>query len=399
MNKTAKPLRVLCLSLWSPPKVRPQAILLQKMLPEWIRQGVEPVLVTYEDCRGWEMDIPIEYLPQFRLHPLLGRLPFIGRALERRYTRAMAERIAPLLEKYQCDLLYSFAKPHISNVIGALVKKQTGIPFVAHMSDPWYENWFGSRFFSNKKYILKLETLVMQTADQIHMIAEEMKELVMCKYPDNVKQKARVAHHCFDPALYPTKIKKRTVHTFAHLGILRSERNPSVLFAAARLLLQKHPDRRGQFAIELVGSINDYTAYTGPQLRNLIAAYTLEEVVRIVPTVAFQESLRHMKEVHDLVVIDVDRPKCSYILSKAIDYLGSGTPIIGIMPPDNPTAKLITQAGYVSFAYSEAEQLANYMYQRITGRITHRPNRELIDSFSVQQTTARLLRDFRDTCR
>src|SRR3989344_8570261 len=116
-----KKLRPLCLSLWSPPVVRPQAILLGKMLPECIRQGVKPVLVTYEDCRGWGLDIPIYYIEQKERIPLLSRIPFIEDVLEERYLQEVSEYIAKIVKKHKCNVIYSFAKPHISNLIGACV--------------------------------------------------------------------------------------------------------------------------------------------------------------------------------------------------------------------------------------------------------------------------------------
>lgn len=392
-------LRPLCISLWSPPVVRPQAILLGKMLPEWIAQGVTPILVTFEDCRGWDIDIPKYYIPQHRLSKIISKIPFLRDVDEEKYLKKIVDIIASIIQKHDCNIIYSFAKPHDSNVIGAMLKERLGIPFVAHFSDPWYENLFSGRFFRRKKKILRLEKYVIEKCDRVNFIVKEMKDTVMHKYPVALQEKARVIHHFFQPKDYPlreTYTRNNSVFTLSHIGILRKQRNPEMLFQAIRLLQKKHLPAHVSFRIQLIGSLNDYTAYSEEELRSLVTTYNLADVVDIIPTVSFEESLRYMMHSDCLVVIDANIPNAGHVLSKAIDYLGSGTPIVGIMPHDNPTADVILTAGYQSFDYTQGEALATYIDGLISGIIVPTRNEEYIRQFHVDYTTTQLLNEFRE---
>ncbi|MBU4375843.1 hypothetical protein KKH38_05055, partial [Patescibacteria group bacterium] len=63
-------LKILCLSFRTPPAVRPQAILIGKMIPEWIKQGVSPVIITYESGGKWDINAPVYTIPQFNISRL-----------------------------------------------------------------------------------------------------------------------------------------------------------------------------------------------------------------------------------------------------------------------------------------------------------------------------------------
>ena len=76
-------LKVLCLSFRTPPQVRPQAILIGKMIPEWVRQGVKPIIITYREKEKWQIDLPIYKVDKFQLNRYLRRLPLIANLLEK----------------------------------------------------------------------------------------------------------------------------------------------------------------------------------------------------------------------------------------------------------------------------------------------------------------------------
>ncbi|PIT86580.1 MAG: hypothetical protein COU33_02340 [Candidatus Magasanikbacteria bacterium CG10_big_fil_rev_8_21_14_0_10_43_6] len=394
--KNKENIRPLCLSFWAPPVVRPQAILLGKMLPEWIAQGVTPVLVTYDVCIGWDIDIPMYYIPQQPPVPWWAKILGLSSRQQKRYFELIVDLIEPIVKKHNINLLYSFAKPHESNVIGAMLKERLGIPFVAHMSDPWYENFFASRFRSGKKQILEMETYVIEQCDRVNFIVREMKELVMKKYGKVLQAKARVMHHFFQPNDYPKKQVNGGRFMFSHIGILRRERNPEILYQAFSELLKRRPDLSEAIGITLVGSVNEYTAYTDKEVKKMIHVYGLEQYVTVVPTVRFEESLQYMMDASCLVVIDANIPKVSHILCKAIDYLGSGNSIVGIMPHDNPTAALLKEVGYESFDYTQASELSTYMEGLISGTIVPEKNQDIVDTYHVGSITADLLDQFEE---
>src|SRR3989344_9046948 len=72
-----KQIKPLCLSFWTPPTNRPKAILICKMIPEWINQGIRPVIVTYEKNGDWNIDTPVYKIPQFKLRDFINRSIYV----------------------------------------------------------------------------------------------------------------------------------------------------------------------------------------------------------------------------------------------------------------------------------------------------------------------------------
>lgn len=388
-------LRPLCLSFWTPPAPRPQAFLIGKMLPEWLTQGVNPILVTYEKAEHWNIPVPTHHVPQPPHYPVLGKIPFAGGFLEDRYYERLYRLVEKVVRTEKPDLLFSFANPQNSNVIGAMVKQRLGLPFIAHFSDPWYNNRYASPWSVAAKRTKKLEKFVVEQADAIVFIADELRTTILQKYGPNIQAKGVTIPHCFDPAAYPiTNNPNNTPFIISHLGIFRHDRTPEPLFAAVRLLLDAPQAPTRAIKIRLFGSTNSYTSFTAESLVALTHKYHLTDVVEIIPTVDFAESLRQMKLADCLVVIDANVPNCNFVLSKIVDYAGSGTPSVGIMPHDNPTAVWLKNAGQASFAYNEMPALATYLHDLMTGTLSPRYNEAFVKQFSVTAVTQKLIDTF-----
>lgn len=395
MENNDKKLKPLLLSFWTPPAIRPQAMLLSKMVPEWLNQGAEPLIVGYEGLGEWNTKAKVVHISQPPYSKIFSRFRSLAYLLEDRYFDRIAKQIAKEAKKHGCNVIYGFAKPHDVNVVGAKLKKMLGIPFVAHFSDPWLENWYGSSAKARLSRIKKQERKIVEAADKVVSIAEPMGKMILGKYKKEIQDKLKVVDHCYDPALYPKINRNDENFVISHIGIMRKNRNPEVLFQAISILLRDNKLGSKKLKVELVGAINEYTDYTEKDFSKLVSEYNLQEHVKLVEKVKFEESLAKMVESDLLVVIDENIPKCTHILSKTIDYLGSGTPIVGIMPHDNPTAKLIEDSGYKSFSYEQPEKLAQFILNIYNKSAEISPKQDVIDSLSVQNTTKRLFSIFR----
>lgn len=396
MNNDEK-IRPLCLSFWSPPAIRPQAILIGKMLPEWIKQGISPVLITYQGGGKFQEPITTYQIPQ-PPGSFLNRIPWFRTQRDKKYYTEIVEQAEKIIKKHDLNIVYSFAKPEISNIIGAMIKEKTGIKFIAHFSDPWYDSPYYSNILRHNKAkrTLKEEEYVIKMSDKIIFIAQELKDIVMKKFPATWAEKGIIVPHCYTPEDYPNIEKKiKDEFVISHLGIMRKQRNPEVLFKAVNFLRQTKPNIYSKIQIKLIGAINNYTNYTEKELNKLIIKYKLHDKVSIYPPVDFKESLKLMVSSDCLVVIDMDED-CPFILSKVVDYAGSQKPIAGIMRNNNPTGQFIRSLGYKSFEYSEYKELALYIQQLITNEINPKPNQSFLEQFQVKNTTSKLINIFKE---
>lgn len=389
-------LKILCLSLRTPPAVRPQAILIGKMVPEWIRQDVKPIIVSYDDNGDWDIGVPIHKIPPLRLGRITCRLPLVREFLEYLYYRKVCRSILSVIEKHRPDVIFSFANPQISNVIGAMLHDMTEIPYIAHFSDPWFDNPLETRSVFQRIKTRLLERYVVKHSDRVVIVNHVLRDLIMKKYPSEWSRKAVVILHCYDPADYPKESKEpNRVFTLRYIGAFYQKRNPEPLFHAIAKLLARPEVRARGFRLELVGADLGYAGYSKDNLTAALKKFGLEDSVAVTPAVSYPESLKLMHSADCLIVIDADIPGSPFLPCKPIDYAGSGTPIVGITPVGSPTSWFLENLGYKSFDYAHLEGLTDHLADMICGRDLPVPNTEFLEQFRVRQTTAKLIEVFK----
>lgn len=211
MNKETNS-KILAISFWTPPIVRPQSILFGKMIPEWIKQGVNPFIASYEHEKKWNIDLPTHFVNK---NEIKGNL--IKRNIDQlKYFNNEAKRLSQFAKENGVEVIFSFANPQESNIIGALASKKSGLPFVSHFSDPYVDNPYSTFKGLNLLKAKFLERLVIKQSSRIIFTNQKALDLVMKKYSKKQKGKALVIPHCFDPADYDrTRIDtdKERIHT------------------------------------------------------------------------------------------------------------------------------------------------------------------------------------------
>jgi len=396
-------LNPLVLSFRTPPAVRPQSILIGKMMAEWQRQGTNPVIITYDNNGDWTTNLDVYNIPQFRVsryfnNRYINKIFPIKYWLEDLYYQKIFKITKKIIKKNQPNIVFSFSNPYASNILGAMIKKRLKIPFVAYFSDPWYDDPYQNFTYIEKVKIAHLEKFIVKYADKVIFCNQVARKLVMKKYPQEWFDKSDIVPHCFDPSDYPkpTQNPLTADHKFAisHIGAFYPERNPKPLFKALRIALEKSPELKTEIKLNLIGGASNYTGYKLNDLKNLLKSYKLDSITDIIPPVKYKQSLQYMVDSDLLVVIDANFEHSPFLTSKVIDYLGSGNPIIGITPNNSPTDNLLTQVGYKSFTYTEINQLANYLQTAIKNKTKIKPNQTAISQYDVQNTTKKLLKIF-----
>ncbi|MFH1890119.1 MAG: hypothetical protein ABIJ91_00945 [Candidatus Kuenenbacteria bacterium] len=416
MNQQA--IKPLVLSFRTPPAVRPQSILIGKMINQWINQGLKPVIVTYDSNGDWNIDLDIYKIPQLRISRYLNNR-YINRVypvkflLEDHYYRKMYKKIKGLVKKHNINLIYSFSNPIASNIIGTMLSKRLGIKFVASFSDPWYDSPLQRFTHLERRGVFKREKFIIENSNKVIFCNDVAQKLIMKKYPEKWLEKTAVIPHCFDLKDYP-EVKNDKASTvplespeqqqrdsndkflISHIGAFYPERNPKPLFTALSAVLKSKPELKGKVKLNLIGGTSNYTGYRLDDLKNLLKSYNIEGIAEIIPPVEYKESLRQMKLSDLLIVIDANYAGSPFLTSKAIDYLGSGNPIIGITPKNSPTDSLLKNIGYQSFSYDEINELTNYLENIIKNKTKIKPNQDLLSQYDVKNTTKKLIGYFRE---
>jgi glycosyltransferase involved in cell wall biosynthesis len=350
--------KLLAISFSFPPLAYPRSVQVARLVKHL---RFETVMVCADEKRA-RLDPTIESDVESHLRACL-RVPFSIEGWRKQADRIFSRLNPPLWNKipdqysswklaalkavrefaqsnlYRPDIIVSFGQPMSDHLIGLELKKLYNAPWVAHFSDPWVDNLFHQHDALTRKVNLRLEQKVIQTADRLIFTSEETIDLIMAKYPDAYRAKARVIPHSFETSLYPPLSKNQQAGLIVrYIGEFYGKRTPQPLVNTLRSVLSTNSQLLEQVRFELIGPVNPQ-ALIDSGLESLP-----EGLVITKPSVNYQESLELAASADGLLIVDAPAKKSVFLPSKLIDYIGAGRPILGLTPP-GAAARVIQQLG------------------------------------------------------
>ncbi len=271
----------------------------------------------------------------WRVAPRLRDYPDTARVWVRGATRAAVHRAAA--GGYAGVI--TFAQPWSDHLVGLRVHRQTGLPWVAHFSDPWADSPYATA--RQRSIWRRMEETVIREACAVVVVSEETADLVMSKYPQEWRKKVSVVPHGFEarPVDSPCPVDSRRPLRLVHTGrFYRGVRTPTGLL---RALADLHRRDAAGGALDVL--------FVGPHSREYereAAALGLTSFVKFRGRVAPPEVAQIAAGADVLLVIDApcDGPSV-FLPSKLIDYLPFRKPILGLTPPTGASARLLRRLG------------------------------------------------------
>lgn len=377
-------MRVLALSYFLPPALFPQSIQIGRLL-EYLDGEIAVVCAppanSALDAGNLSRNVAfrLEVEDKRFLSGLSARLarwfvPFYGCVPdEMRAWSSRAERqvLAELDRRaFKPDIIVSFGEPMSDHLLGRKLKRALKLPWVAHFSDPWSDNPFRRRNFLSNIVNRKLEKEVIKEADRIVFTSDETRDLVMRKYAHVAHDKASVLPHSFEPMpSSPRRLNGRI--TVRYLGNFYGHRTPAPLFRALQILQDRSPRLLENVRFELIGQ-------TPGRMRRSSALRDLpKDLVVFLDPVPYRRSLQLMADSDLLLVIDGADDLSVFLPSKLIEYIGSGTPVFGIVPP-GASSRVITQCGGLVADPRHADAIAQRLGDVLEKIVHHRQTGEMV---------------------
>jgi Glycosyl transferase 4-like domain len=358
-SKLTRPIHLLAVSFYYPPANNPRAVQVARLLEhlnlstllvcaanyptdDRIDRNLSPLA---EDFLQKFLRVPFSQRPWKRLTARVA-YPFNIRLWEQtpdRYIDWKPSVLRALNDNggqsdFKAAVIVTFGSPMSDHLIGLELKARYGIPWIAHFSDPWIENPFKSYNWFTKSLNVSLERKVVEAADRLVYTSQETADIVLRKFPENIKSKARILPHAFDARLYQQSATSNSQITIRYLGDLYGSRTPAPLFRALQKIVASAPALLKDVCFEFVGSIADF------RLTDIGYDQLPEGMIVFRPTVDYLTSLSLMSSADGLLVIDAPAETSVFLPSKLIDYIGAGRPVLGITPPGT-ASKLITALG------------------------------------------------------
>lgn len=230
------------------------------------------------------------------------------------------------LSKY--DAVMTWSPFHSINAVMANVKQhRRGVRWVAQFSDPWAGNPLEinrlTKFWNRYN-----EPTAVKLADAIVHSSRYSLDLMLQNKSTALQRKASVIPHAYDDCLFPQRPRAQNDKILLrYVGVLYGRRSPESLFLALADLLHRRPDLRDSFSVEFVGMV------PAEMLQTPAALSLPEGTILTCGNVSFVESLAKMYDADVLVLIEANVKNNLFLASKLSDYIGSGTPMVGLVPP------------------------------------------------------------------
>lgn len=373
-------MRILAISFMLPPVLYPQAIQIGRLLEGC---GVDLLTVSGRftgvpaDSRGFDFRPQQRFIKRIELghktalggiwHRLAMRLvPFYGRAPDefKKWANLAAAEVTDWLASpsNSVDAMATFGEPMSDHLVGLAVKRRFGTPWLVHFSDPWADNPFRSFQPLANWRNRQLEAEVIKNADSVVFTSEETRNLVMRKYPAKWMKKTFILPHSFDPVEFnklPVSTRSDEKLTIRYLGNFYGHRTPFPLIRALAQMVQKTPDILKDVRFQIVGTLPGWMRMH-PALRRLP-----EGLLEFCSSVKYSDSLELMASSDLLMVIDAPAKESVFLPSKLVDYIGSGRPIFGIVPP-GASKKLIERLGGLTADPKNLNEIVSNLVEAIT---------------------------------
>lgn len=255
------------------------------------------------------------------------------------------------LKQNRPAIIYSRATKHVSNVTGWLLKRATGLPWVAHMSDPWTELPFHNRL---QKWIAwQFERRIFRDADAIVTVSRGLADHILRLHPW-ARHKVHVIPHGFaaldKPPAPVTRVGHRPLEALYAGSLTPTLREPYSLFAALALLNKQSP-LQGRLKVTFVGE--DTVCY-----QSVADSLGLMDVVSLLSSVPYQTCQDMIAQSDLLLVLDTPGFGGIFLPTKLIEYLPYAKPVLGLAEPDSAIHQLLRECDLAFADQGVPEEIA-----------------------------------------
>jgi hypothetical protein len=376
---------LLLVALRTPPAIRPQAILLGKLLRHLPAEGVRIGLLTPSETDAVAGVELLRYRElSGRVQAAVAKLTLSNIWLRTAMAHRSALRVARNASRSRrFDLVMSFANPYSTNIIGALVAERENLPLIAHYSDPFVDSPFQIVPEHVRRGRLSAERRVLQRAEHVVFVNRQLRDWVLDRHDSGLVKNTHIIPHSYEAALFPRDAGSRSDGKviFRHIGALYGPRDGCSLLDALVLLRQRKPDLLKSVMFEFVGP-DLYGA--GTPFSAEVARRELNDPVRIESVVPYAESLAKMCAADVLVNIDAGTGAAIFLPSKLIEYLGARRPILCLTQPGSPAHEFCQAAGGLTANVNKPDEIAVSIEKVALDRKILQPAEAMLSAYSVQ---------------
>ncbi|MCB2203677.1 glycosyltransferase family 4 protein [bacterium] len=253
-------------------------------------------------------------------------------------------------ERQPFDVIFATAPPYTDFVIGAEIKRRTGLPLVIDYRDAWLENPL--HFYPtplHRALHRRKEHRVLRSADTIISINRPIKERILKGYPFLAHNDVQILSQGFDQDDFRQVQRARKSGgpmRFLYAGTFYYNRTPEHFLRALCDAFDRQPALRGKIEAHFVGTDRE-------EDRRLTAELQLDDAVFMHGYLPHRETIQHLVDADVLwLIIGSGRGEEMMSTGKLYEYLGARKPVLACVP-EGAARQVLQKSGAAFFAFPE----------------------------------------------
>jgi len=312
----------------------------------------------------------------WRLRRFHDRLAFPDRGIWK--LPSVVQLAMRLHKQYRFDAIFSTGMPFSDHAIGLTLRTILRRPWLADFRDPWVEyiHWLQWKGAWGRRMTRLTEAAVVRRASRVISVNDPMTRRFAARYDGQPAGKFVTISNGFDPADFAPRDDERGHLRFrmVHAGSLYIARTPDTVLDAFGRFLRSVPGSRRHARFEFLGR-------PGPHIDKLTNGEA-GDAIRYLGMLPHSAATRAMACADLNVVILPNVPGgANDTTAKVYECLGSGRPILAVVPLDGDAAKLLRRFDGVSLCDPDdveaiAAAIAQWYRRWIDGTAVVRRRRE-----------------------
>ena len=289
-----------------------------------------------------------------------------------------------IFKKKGFEVILSTSPDNTTHLVGLILNKLTGIPWIADFQDPWVENPFiksPSRY--HEKLERFLERKVIENSHAVVSVSKFRTRDFIRRYPYLGSGKFYTVAVGYDPDDFgEIEYREEGKLSILHAGSFYVDKGPESFLRVVKELVDSRPDIRNRIEVNFIGPSNKIS-------ERLREKYNLGEVLKVTPYIQHKKVVDIMMK-SDLLLL-IPGPGEGTVPAKLFEYLAARKPVLLLSQNNSEVIEILTKVGLGTIAnYNDGSEIKDKIGILVDeylqkGRIEVKANESEIGKFSGQK--------------
>jgi glycosyltransferase involved in cell wall biosynthesis len=245
-----------------------------------------------------------------------------------------------LVRQARIDCIYATGSPWSALLVGALLKRSTGLPLIADFRDPWVTNPYRAHFPPWRKRIEHwLEQYVVRTADLVIANTCGLRDEFRNRYSGSSAPRFEAIYNSVDRSVVAASGASRSTRRvrLVHAGFLYGPRDPlTFLRAVAKRRETLMPGAAEDLVVDLVGAVQlEYS------IHERLSELGIVDVVTVHGPLPHAQCEAMLKDADAFLLLQPGTK--TQLPSKLFEYVTFGKPILTLGEPGGETYRFASE--------------------------------------------------------